>query len=366
MNTEKIICEIIRKINDPVILLPWKRFEHCNYPPFSSNQNVVIFEISATDKISEAMNLISLIHNEFHEITFYKKDPKKPNSILAVTIPVNEIQVQDDLKEIEAIFIPASKTKVSMLDFQELVAHLRAPDGCPWDRKQTHKSLRPNLIEEAYEVISALDAGDRAGMQEELGDLLLQIVLHAQIASESGDFNLEDVITGIQRKLVYRHPHVFANTEVSDAEEVIKNWEVLKAKERKKNHKDEHILHSVPSAMPALSLAQAYQKRAARVGFDWRTIEPVKEKVLEELQEVQDAENAEEKAKELGDTLFALVNLVRWYGFDAESVLRESASRFAARFEYIEDQVKKQGKTFAEFSLEELDSFWDEAKKNNL
>jgi len=245
-----------------------------------------------------------------------------------------------------------------------VVARLRAPDGCPWDREQTHLSLRPHLLEEAHEALEAIDQEDPASLREELGDLLLQIVLNAQIASENGEFNMADVLEGINRKIIHRHPHVFKDTQLDGVEGVLKNWEILKEAERKENGVDEEkgLLDGAPRSLPALSLAQEYQDRAARVGFDWPSIDPVLQKVHEELGEVDQASNEEELTHELGDLLFAVVNLVRWHKIDAESALRGMNRRFAKRFKYIEQQARKNGQKLSEMSLEEMDRFWEEAK----
>ena len=343
----------------------WNEYKNRYALPFSSNENVLVVDIQDDAELHKLAAALMQLHNGDKEIIFFNEPdaeiPEKNREVVSLQhLLTDPITVQ---KNGCALFVPASGGKYSMADFQELIAHLRSENGCPWDREQTHQSLRPNLLEETYEVLHAIDINNVADLQEELGDLLLQVVLHSQIALEEHEFNLEDVISGIEKKLIYRHPHIFGDTSVSGAGEVIKNWEVLKAAERKNNHKKQSMLHSVPEDMPALALAQSYQKRAARVGFDWETIEPVKLKVQEEINEVETAQNEEERAKELGDVLFAVVNLVRWYGVDAESALREAAGRFASRFEYIEECVQKQGKTFADYSLVELDAFWDEAKR---
>lgn len=358
-----IINSALELSKNHLTVIPFMDLKDKYYPPFSSNQNILIIDLPVVGKEDFLFQLLGKILPEDHPISFFEQNTDGVGSFHVETYPLNEAKQKEMSKGILAIYITASTTKNSMLDFQELIAHLRAPEGCPWDREQTHESLRPNLLEETYEVLHTIDEGDLKGMQEELGDLLLQIVLHSQISSENQDFNLEDVITGIEQKLIFRHPHIFGDKAVLGADEVLKNWEVLKAQERKENHKTQGLLRSVPKNMAALSLAQAYQKRAARVGFDWETIEPVKQKVAEEFQEVDAAANDVERAKELGDVLFAVVNLIRWYGCDAESVLREAAERFASRFEYIEDCVQKRGKTFADFSLAELDAFWEDAKK---
>jgi tetrapyrrole methylase family protein/MazG family protein len=263
-----------------------------------------------------------------------------------------------------AVFLPARESDLSFETFQQVVARLRAPDGCPWDREQTHLSLRPHLLEEAYETLEAIDKADPASLQEELGDLLLQIVLNAQIASENGDFRMEDILAGINHKIIHRHPHVFKDTQLEGVEGVLKNWEKLKEAERLTNGVDEEkgMLDGAPRSLPALSLAQEYQDRAARVGFDWPSIAPVLHKVHEELSEVEEASNEEELTRELGDLLFAVVNLVRWHKVDAESALRGMNRRFAQRFKYIEQQARKKGCKLSEMTLEEMDRFWEEAK----
>ena len=261
-------------------------------------------------------------------------------------------------------FEPASDM-TSLTRFVDLIAHLRAPDGCPWDKKQTLLTLRTNLLEEAHEVLEVIDNEDMEGLKEELGDLMLQIVLQAQIASENGNFNLFEVINGIHKKIVFRHPHVFGEVEVDDVNGVLQNWEKWKAEERVIKNKPEKtsILATVPKSLPSLALAQKYQERAARVGFDWPDIAPVIEKIEEEIAEVKNAADRSSLESELGDLLFALVNLIRWHGFDAESLLRQMNQRFLSRFNFIEDEVNRQGRQMTDLSLEELDKIWDQAKK---
>lgn len=263
------------------------------------------------------------------------------------------------------LYFEPSSEMASLTRFVDLIAHLRAPDGCPWDRKQTLFTLRTNLLEEAHEVLEAIDNNDLDGLKEELGDLLLQIVLQAQIASENGDFNLFEVINGIHKKIVFRHPHVFRDVEVDDVNGVLQNWEKWKAEERVNKNKPENtsILETVPKSLPSLALAQKYQERAARVGFDWPDIAPVIEKIEEEIAEVKNAADKSSLERELGDLLFALVNLIRWHGFDAESLLRQMNQRFLSRFNFIEDEVNRQGRQMTDLSLEELDRIWEQAKK---
>jgi tetrapyrrole methylase family protein/MazG family protein len=262
------------------------------------------------------------------------------------------------------VFFPADLQSLSFLPFIELIAHLRSPEGCPWDRKQTHQTLRTNLLEETYEVLEAIDNGDLQSLSEELGDLLLQIVLHAQIANEAGNFNIYQVIRGIHNKLVSRHPHVFSDWEAKDSTTVIRNWEVLKSQEREQKGQNpkKGLLDSVPRNLPALSLAQKYQERAARVGFDWPDIYPVIEKIEEEIVELKEASDALSRERELGDLLFAMVNLIRWYGLDAESVLRQMNKRFLKRFSFIEEKAALQGRRMNDLTLEEMDLIWEQAK----
>ena len=261
------------------------------------------------------------------------------------------------------LYFPVLTESSSLIAFRELVAHLRAPEGCPWDREQTHQTLKSNLLEETYEVLDAIDSSIPAELQEELGDLLLQIVLHAQIAAEAGDFDIADVIKGIHQKLTFRHPHVFKDLEVTGVKHVVHNWEILKSQERENNHTvKESILDSIPRNLPALALAQKYQERAARVGFDWPDIDPVLDKVIEEIEEFRSAPDKSAQESELGDLLFALVNVIRWNGMDAEGVLRTMTRRFYDRFKRIEQEAAAQGRKLSNLSLEEMDKYWDLAK----
>jgi tetrapyrrole methylase family protein/MazG family protein len=242
----------------------------------------------------------------------------------------------------------------------DIIARLRAPDGCPWDRKQTHASLRENLLEEGYEVLEALDEGDSGKLCDELGDLLMQIVLHAQIAAEAGEFELGDVIRSINAKLIHRHPHIFGLQKVKDAEEVAHNWEVLKEEEREA---DTSILESVPKNMPSLGYSQEIQRRAAQVGFDWEDVDGVIDKLVEEVTEFKKADTGEQRAREFGDLLFTLVNVARRLGVDLEAALREANRRFYKRFSYMEEVCRQRGVNFGELSFAEQNKLWEEAKR---
>jgi tetrapyrrole methylase family protein/MazG family protein len=243
-----------------------------------------------------------------------------------------------------------------------IVAALRAPNGCPWDQEQTHVSLRAGLLEEAYEVTAAIDAADDANLREELGDLLLQVVFHAQIAEEEGRFAFDAVALGIAQKLVRRHPHVFAGENAADSAEVLVRWEDIKRQERG-GAAEESALAGVSPGLPALQYAAKIQKRAAKVGFDWQETRPVLEKIKEELAEVEaDLEAGLPMEEELGDLLFAVVNLARKLEVDAEVALGGATRKFARRFLGVEELARTRGIGMAGSSLEALDQLWDEVK----
>jgi tetrapyrrole methylase family protein/MazG family protein len=244
---------------------------------------------------------------------------------------------------------------------EKIVARLRAPDGCPWDRAQSHASLKPYLIEEAYEVLQALDEENTGKLCEELGDLLLQIMLHAQIAKETREFSIRDIIKSISTKLIRRHPHVFGQSKAANAEEVALEWEELKQNERKN---DDSLLSSVPKGMPALSYSHSIQRRAAGIGFDWKEFEGILDKLTEEIREVEEATSQQQKIHEFGDVLFALVNAARWQGVDLEEALRLANERFSHRFRYMEEACRRRGISLRDLSFQEQNDLWDEAKRN--
>ncbi|KAB2329139.1 nucleoside triphosphate pyrophosphohydrolase [Bacillus mesophilum] len=283
-----------------------------------------------------------------------------------------ELDREVELNNLTSLYVPPVQDETILYkDFaklKEIIAILRGPDGCPWDRKQTHESLRKYVIEEAYELIDAINNDDIDNMIEELGDLLLQIMLHAQIGEDEGFFSITDVIEGISEKMVRRHPHVFGNGQAEDAEEVVKNWQEIK-KEEKAGKKDKtSLLDSVPRSFPGLMRAEELQKKAASVGFDWDEADAAWEKVKEEIREFEaEKELSSEKMKlEYGDILFAFVNVARFLGLNPEEAIHETNEKFIRRFNYIEDRVKETGREFADFQLEELDQYWEEAKKSGI
>ena len=243
----------------------------------------------------------------------------------------------------------------------DIIARLRAPDGCPWDQEQTHRSLRGNLISESHEVLEALDAGEAGKLCEELGDLLLQIVLHAQIARDAGEFDIGDVIKGIAGKIVRRHPHIFGEGRADTAEEVAHNWEHLKREERDAGVS---MLAGVPPEMPALAYAYEISRRVVRVGFEWEDMAGVIDKVVEEIREIKDAATREEKEKEFGDLLFTLVNVARWEGIDPEAALRRANRKFYRRFARMEELCRERRLNFSELSFQQKDDLWEEAKRS--
>jgi tetrapyrrole methylase family protein/MazG family protein len=243
--------------------------------------------------------------------------------------------------------------------FKEIIARLRGPDGCPWDKEQTHTSLRMNLLSECYEVLEALDEGNSDKLCEELGDLLLQIVLHAQIAKDDGEFEIGDVIRSISEKIVRRHPHIFGSTKVKDAKEVMHNWEELKRDERDEGTS---MLAGVPVHMPALAYALEISRRAVRVGFEWEDMEGVIDKLAEEVREIKDASSLEEKTQEFGDLLFTLVNVARWQGIDSEAALREANQKFYRRFTAMEELCRQRGLELSSLSPEQWNDLWEEVK----
>jgi tetrapyrrole methylase family protein / MazG family protein len=248
--------------------------------------------------------------------------------------------------------------------FIDIIARLRGPNGCPWDREQTHKSLLSCLLDEAYEFYEAVDENDPEMMKEELGDLLLQVVLHAQIAAEEKRFDIEDVAAGISEKLIRRHPHVFGTTKVTSSKEVLRNWEQIKRGEKGKEYR-KYLVDGVPTTLPALFRAEKIQRRVARVGFDWQNIGDVLAKVEEEFGEFREAIDSKDQdhaEEELGDILFALVNVARHRKICAEDALRRTTEKFARRFRYIEDRHKKLGKNLEDSTLEEMDKLWEESK----
>ena len=260
------------------------------------------------------------------------------------------------------------KSVYGIEDLLNIMKLLRSPGGCPWDREQTHSSIKSSLIEETYEVIEAINKNDDELMCEELGDVLLQVVFHSQMASEKNAFTFEDVVDGVCKKLVERHPHVFGDVKADTSEQVLKNWEDIKNKSKNRSTATESML-SVPRELPALMRARKIQKKAEKVGFDWDSVDGALDKLEEETAELKKAiseGNSENCSEELGDLLFSVVNVSRFIGCDAEQALTDASDKFLSRFSQVEKLAEKRGIDMKNSSLEELDKLWDEVKQGSF
>jgi tetrapyrrole methylase family protein/MazG family protein len=344
-----------------ITILDALELQDTHYPPFPPDIPVLIAQVHSPEVASNLKLTLMAVYPDDHPVLLIHDAGTETE--LIEKIPLFELDRSRKIQNRSSVFLPPLEKGSSLESFQEIIAHLRAPDGCPWDQEQDHQSLRPNLLEEVFEVLEAIDADDPAAMQEEFGDLLLQIVLHAQIASEDGEFTMSDVIRGIYLKIIQRHPHVFEDLSLDQAGDAIKNWERIKAQERKINgDSTKGLLDGVPTSMPALTQAQTYQKRAARVGFDWKDIQGVIKKIPEEIKELHLAREAKEQAAEVGDLLFSVVNIARWLKIDAESALRGANRRFKERFSYIEKEARAIGRELSEMTLDEIDTLWEQSK----
>ncbi len=284
-------------------------------------------------------------------------------------LPLYEVDQNDEWNNFSLLYIPPTTADVIHYRrfhyVKEIVTILRSPEGCPWDREQTHESIRKNLIEETYEVVQAIDTGDIDNLQEELGDLLLQILLHSQIATEAGYFDVYDVIQSLSDKLIRRHPHVFGEIKANNANEALQNWQEMKKKEKSDqgNEQEASQLSGIPRDLPALLTAYKLQKKAAAVGFDWTELNDVQQKVMEEWQELQEAKDVGDRLEEFGDLLFAIVNLARFMQIDPEEALAKANIKFKERFAYIEHTLRAQNQDISETSLARMEELWQEAKK---
>ena len=343
-----------------VVLLEAQTLSEVHVPPYPPDAPALLTNVHSQELALHLKNILLTTYPGEHVVLIVREDEKREGKLIDLET--------FDFSDATSLYIPALGEGTSFEAFAEIVAHLRAPNGCPWDREQTHESLRKHLLEESYEAISAIDSGDFVDMREEFGDLLLQVVLQSQIAKEEGQFNINQVIRGIHSKLVRRHPHVFGDLKLDGVQGVLANWEKLKERERSEKGNSEKkeekgLLDGVPKILPALSQAQEYQDRAGRVGFDWTDIEGVLDKVKEEIEEIKNAETDFELASEIGDLLFAIVNVARWKHVDAESALRGTNMKFKKRFAYIEQGAKGQGRELSSLSLDEMETLWQEAKK---
>jgi len=330
------------------------------HPPLDPDVAVLIGQVFSRELASELKMTLMHLYPDDHPVRLVQSAGTA--QALVVDCPLYALDRRDDLDHLTSAYLPALAKAGSLSTYQEIMAKLRAPDGCPWDREQTHASLRSSLLEETYETLEALDEDDMDELKEELGDLLLQVLFHAQIATEDGDFRLIDSVGYAVEKMVRRHPHVFSDQTVQDSQEVLLNWEQIKRQERGEET-FKSMLAGINKALPALSQAHEVQKRVARVGFDWPDVAPVLDKVREEIDEFLDADQPQHRARELGDVLFSLVNLARWYAIEPESALREATLRFSRRFEVIEREAADNGQPIEEMTLEQMDAIWERAKR---
>lgn len=295
-----------------------------------------------------------------------------PNEENVRTVPLHDLDRLGDYGNLTLVYIPADRDPAlrrhSFERLHEIVGILRSPGGCPWDREQTHQSIRNNFIEETYEAIEAIDLDDPDGMKEEFGDVILQVLLHSQMEEETGAFDVYDVLAELNDKLIFRHPHVFGGEDAQDAEEALRNWEQMKAEEKRRRGKPERtsVLDGIPKDLPALPRAHKLQKKAAKVGFDWPDLAGVLAKIEEELGELREAahESPERSREELGDLLFAVVNAARFLDADPEEALAGTNRKFAQRFSYIEERLRMSGRKFDETDLLEMEAWWQEAKQS--
>lgn len=333
-------------------------------PVYQTNYPALIAQLYSAPVASNVKLTLMAVFPDEHPVKLVHNAGTE--EALVESIPLFEMDRSPHIGWMTTLYIPPLEEGSTFEEFHEIITHLRSPEGCEWDREQTHNTLRSDLLEEAYEVVTAIDQNDPDAMQEEFGDLLLLILIHCQIAEEEGEFSLPEVLKGIHSKIVRRHPHVFGDVETADVNEIIVNWERVKALERASGgQSDRSLLDGVNISIPALLQALTYQTRAARVGFDWDSIKPVWDKFYEEIEEVKLAEDKSSLESEIGDLFFAAVNLSRWYGIDPESALRQANARFYSRFKVIEITAKLQGRDLSDLSLDEMESIWQSAKKDS-
>lgn len=331
-----------------------------DHPPLNPDVPALIGQLHSRALAADIKLTLMNQYPDEHEVVLVHAAGNAQQS--AEAMPLYAIDRDERIDHLTSLFVPPLDITSSFEALQDTVAHLRAPDGCPWDREQTHESLRSSLLEETYETLAAIDSGDIIGLQEELGDLLLQVVLHTQIATEDEDFRMGQVIAGIDAKLKHRHPHVWGDRPVTGTSEVLQRWEQLKREEK---GYDRSVLDGVPLTLPALQQAYSFGQRAARVGFDWSDSSGVIEKIGEEIAELQAAVTDEDRSAELGDVLFAVVNWARWLGIDPEVALRQANTRFARRFRTMETVARELGVELSSLDMQRLESLWQEAKQTD-
>lgn len=333
---------------------------------YDVNTALIVTQVYNRQVASDAKLALMERYGDDYEITLVRNVGLPDEDIRQ--IPLYELDRQSVIDHLTSVYVPkhnAVSREFSLEPLLDIMKTLRSPGGCVWDIEQTHSSLRRYFVEEVYEVLEAIDLKDSDKLREELGDLLLQIVFHARVAEESGIFSMQDVIDEVSEKMVRRHPHVFGQVSVRDAAEVVVNWEAIK--KREKAYERNSVLDGIPKGLPALMRAFKLQVKAHKVGFDWDDIEPVWEKVEEELTELREAvqnNNLSDIEGELGDVVFAVVNLARFLGVEAETALNVTNNKFIRRFQYIEEKIADQGLKWDKLTLKELDGMWNKAKQD--
>jgi len=328
------------------------------YPPLNPDFPLLLGQVYSRMLASELKMVLTAVYPDEHPVTLIRQAGDDEQDI--EQIPLYKIDRSNQVNHLTSLFVPPLPNPSSLNALAETVAILRSPDGCPWDQEQTHQSLRGDFLEEASEVLEAIDNADMDGLREELGDVFYHLIMQIQMASEAEAFRLTEVIAGVDAKLKYRHPHVWGDWQVRDSEEVVQNWEMLKAKE--KANRSNSLVDNIPQALPALARSQKLQSRVRQVGFDWPEISGVYDKVQEEIAELREAASPEHQAEELGDLLFVVVNLAKWLDIDAESALREANAKFSRRFQALEKLAEARQLTLAEMDLDGLEALWQEVK----
>lgn len=328
-------------------------------------QHVLIAQVYDSFSASEVKLTLMEKYRDDYPVTIVSAAGSSKENIK--TVPLYELDHMEEVDNLMTIYVPPVESDLDALrdwtTFRSIIATLRGPNGCPWDQKQTHESLKKYLLEETHEFLAAVDANDDFGMVEELGDVLLQVFLHAQIGEDEGYFNLEEVLESVSEKMIRRHPHVFGDVSVENEEQVLANWEAIKQQEKKEQV--DSMLKEEYRPTSSLQTAYNYQKKAATVGFDWPDVEGAFKKFEEEWNEFRkeiESGTAASRLNEFGDVLFTIVNLARFYKISPEEAMIHANKKFTRRFEYIEQKVRKSGKQFEDFTLEQFDAFWNEAK----
>ncbi len=331
------------------------------YPPINPDVPVLLGQVYSRMLANDLKLALLAIYPPDQEVVLVHHAGQADE--LIERVPLHAVDHSTHIDHLTSLYIPALPIKAGLSTLAETVAVLRSPEGCPWDQEQTPQSMREGFLEEAYEVMAALDADDTDNLREELGDLLYHIVMQAQMAAEAEQFTLTDVVAGIEAKLKRRHPHVWGDWEVSDTAQVLLNWEKLKQKEKADSGAaPTSVLDNIPLVLPALVRSEKIQAKVAKQGFDWPSVAGVYDKMAEEIEEVRTAGSAAEQSAELGDLLFAVVNLARWHDVDAEVALREANNRFSRRYRLVEQFAAVRGLTLANLDINELEALWQEAK----